>query len=119
MSGAHETAAEDIFLHIECRGRLKSVLGVHHLDFGRLHSCGHEHVEHKVLRRRILGEYDLSCRADRRRCEYSRDHNAVAAVGPVHLLKNAGHDSRILWRPSFPTNPSMNSGTISNVAHPI
>ena len=67
MSGAQETQPGYLLFRVEGGRGLEGVFGEDHLDFGGLHAAGNQHVEREIVRGRILGQHQLSCRADRRR----------------------------------------------------
>ena len=79
----------------ERRGGLESRVGVDHLHFRRLHAAGHEHVQEKILRGRILRQHDFLAAQIGHGLDVLADHDAVAAVRPVDLLVDARHDAAV------------------------
>ena len=118
MSGAHETQPAMSLVGVERGGRLERVVGEDHLHLGGLHAAGDQHVQEEVVRRRVLRQHDLLAAQVGHRLDRLADHDAVAAVRPVDLLKDARHGARCRGG-RLSTKPSMNSGTMSSVAQPM
>ena len=77
-------------------GRLEGRVRVDHVHFRRLHAAGHQHVQGEVLRGRVLRQHELLVAQVGHGLDVLADHDAVAAVRPVDLLVDAGHDAAVL-----------------------
>ena len=74
---------------------LKRVLGELELDFRRLHARVDQRIQHEEMGRGILREHDRLPAQIRHRLDGVADDDAVAAVRPVDLLEDPGHDPRV------------------------
>ena len=99
MSGAQLTAPARRLVGVEGRGGLEGVLRELELDFRRLHARVDEGVQDEEVRRRVLREDDRLPAQIGHRLDRLAHDDAVAAVRPVDLLVDAGHDARILAQP--------------------
>ena len=118
MSGDQETAAAMSFSASNAAAASKAVVGVHHVTSEGCTPPADQHVEHEILRGRILGQHHFLAAQVGDGLDVLADHDAVAAVGPVDLLVDAGHDAAVAGLPSVDM-PSTNSGTMSSVAQPM
>jgi hypothetical protein len=89
----------DASVGVECGCRLECVLRELELDFRRLDPGVDERIQHEEVRGRILRQHDgLSAQVGHRLDGIAND-DAVTAVRPVHLLKDARHHPRVATQP--------------------
>ena len=96
MSGAQLTHARDRLVGVERRGGLEGILRELEIHFGRLHSGIDQRIQREVVGRRILRQHQRLAAKIGDRLDVLANHDAVAAIGPIHLLIDPRHHARIL-----------------------
>jgi hypothetical protein len=94
---AHHSCEASIGVERGCR--LECVLGELELHFCRLDPGVDERVQHEEMRRRILRQHDRLSAQVGHRLDRLADHDAITAVRPIDLLKDARHHPRVAAQP--------------------
>ena len=87
--------SRDILLDFKCSCGFKGRVGEDHFHFRRLNTAGNQHVQGKILGRRVLGHHDFLAAKIGHGFDIIANDDSVAAVGPVDLLVDSRLDSAV------------------------